>query len=86
MKETAVQMLISRLPNIDWSDSYYSDIMNEAIRQEREQIVEAYCSGFRKGESSELIELDIDVCDTAYPIDYYNGTYEKPFDQQNGSY
>lgn len=41
MKETAVQMLISRLPNIDWSDPYYSDILNEAVRQEREQIVDA---------------------------------------------
>jgi len=84
--KTAVDMLISRLPNIDWTDSYYSDILNEAVDKEREQIVDAYCSGFRKGESSELIELDIDVCDTAYPIDYYNGKYEKPFDQKNGSY
>ena len=76
MKETAVQMLISRLPNIDWNDPYYSDILKEAVRQEREQIVDAYCSGFRTGENSELIELDIDVCDTAYPIDYYNETYK----------
>jgi len=41
MKQTAVQMLISRLPNIDWSDPYYSDILNEAVDKEREQIVDA---------------------------------------------
>lgn len=32
---TAVGMLISRLPNIDWNDPYYKDILNEAVRQER---------------------------------------------------
>lgn len=76
MKQTAVDMLISRLCNVDWNDPYYRDILNEAIHQEREQITDAYCSGFKKGESSELIELDIDVCDTAYPIDYYNENYK----------
>lgn len=41
MKETAVQMLISRLPNIDWTDPYYRDILNEAVDKEREQIIDA---------------------------------------------
>lgn len=55
MKQTAVQMLISRLPNIDWSDYYYSDILNAAICQEREQIIESYDDGCIDGYNSKGI-------------------------------
>lgn len=68
MKHTAVGMLISRLPNIDWSDPYYRDILNEAVDKEREQIVDAYDSGLFDGSMN-------DVNDRLYK-QYYNETYK----------
>lgn len=78
MKETAVEMLISRLPNIDWTDPYYSDIMKEAIRKEKEQIIDAQMHMFHYLNNNDYGLDYINKRESAmdYTLQYYNETYK----------
>ena len=41
-KQTAVEWLLGQFPTIDKTDSYYSRIIEQAKKMEKEQIVDAY--------------------------------------------
>ncbi len=46
MKQTAVEYLLSYLPQIDYgNDPYYDEIIKQAKELEREQIEDAFCDG-----------------------------------------
>jgi hypothetical protein len=46
MKQTAVEWLLTYLPQIDYgNDPYYIDIINQAKEMEKQQIIDAYSEG-----------------------------------------
>ena len=48
-KQTAVEWLLEQFPTIDKTDSYYSRIIEQAKKMEKEQIVDAYIEGDSTG-------------------------------------
>jgi hypothetical protein len=67
MKQTAVEWLVDRLPAIDKNDPYYKDLIQQAKAMEREQIVDAFDSGFEEW-------TPIEYSDGQH---YYSETYGK---------
>jgi hypothetical protein len=46
MKQTAVEWLLTYLPQIDYGgDPYYRDIIQEAKEMEKQQVIDAYIKG-----------------------------------------
>ena len=68
MKQTALEFLLSYLPQIDYgNDPYYDEIINKAKELERKQILDA-C------ESAERRDFWVKYEDFE---DYYNETFKK---------
>lgn len=68
MKQTAVEYLLSYLPQIDYgNDPYYDEIINKAKEMEKEQIIDAYEEGFFDERKGRCIDAE----------KHYNETFNK---------
>lgn len=68
MEQTAVEWLLTYLPQIDYgNDPYYKEIIEQAIKMEKEQIIKAFYS-----HASAMSHDDLPAGES-----YYNKTFKQ---------
>ena len=69
-KYSSIEMLVSRLPQVDWNDPYNKEVLESALEEHKKEIVKAAARGYLVGEDT--IELE-DAMN--YGTKYYNSTF-----------
>ncbi len=63
-KQTAVEFLAKRTPNMHWEDGYWAGLLEQALEMEKQQIINAYEEG-----------MDYDFKDNGEQ--YFNETFKQ---------
>lgn len=70
-QQTAVELMAEQLPQVDWSDPFYAELLKKIKQMEKEQIEKAWWAGHDERDANHMIYPSED-CNQ-----YYNETYDR---------